>query len=258
MNIKKTKTVLLVLVLALTLTTIVKANDGFNVPLGAENATTIRSETSNTTLYPAYEVPAIAGNLTELNITGVAQTKSWQGFFGNVSGTIILEDSSGMRFYDWSAAEPQGQVYASVNNTISWTTVECADIDNPAFRTPWYTFYGMLDTDYDNINITYSFTGHPEFYVGFETINGCRTTYTFVEDERQTVPENEMLFPAVLLADENDALIFTAILEDRTIGERRGRIGYDGGDYDFQLLVAENGQQGNDDTTPYFFWIEIH
>ena len=257
MNTKKTKIFLMTLVLVLTLASIVKANDGFNVPLGAENATVIRSETANTTLYPAAMVPAIAGNLTELNITGVTQTKSWQGFFGNVSGTIILEDSSGFRFYDWTAAEPQGQVYASVNQTISWTSIDCADISDPTFRLSWYNFYGMLDTDYDNINITYPYDDHPEFYVGFENITGCRTTYTFVNDERQD-PLGDRDFPAVLLADENDALIFTAILENRTIGARDGITGYDGGNYDFQLLVAENGQFGNSDTTPYYFWVEIH
>jgi len=230
-----------------------QANDGFNVPLGAENATTIRSETTNTTLYPPYEVEAIAGNLTELDITGVSVTKSWQGFFGNVSGTIILEDSSGARFYDWSAAEPQGQVYASVNDSISWTTVECAPINDNGYRTSWYNFYGMNESDYDNINMTYNATDHPEIYVGFETINGCRTTYTFQNSERQF--EN---FPALLLtSDSQSTLIFTAIIEDKTINVRDSLVGYDGGLYDFQLLVAERGKWGDTDSTTYYFWIEL-
>ena len=258
MNVKMFKIAMLASLFIIAFGGLVSSNDGFNAPLGAENATVIRSETSNTSLYPAAMVPALAGNLTELNITGVSQTKSWQGFFGNVSGTIILEDSSGMRFYDWSAAEPQGQVYASVNNTISWTSVGCADIEDDTFRGMWYDYYGMLDTDYDNINITYPYTSHPEFYVGFTTVNGCRTTYTFVDSERQEDPEAERDFPAVLLTDENDALIFTSIIEDRAEGARQGKDGYDGGDYDFQLLVAENGQFGNSDTTPYYFWVEIY
>jgi hypothetical protein len=226
-----------------------------NVPMGAENITSIRNETINPALYDPAAVEAFAGNLTELAITGVAQTKSWQGFFGNVSGTIILEDSAGFRFYDWSAAEPQGQVYASVNQSISWTTVDCWDITNAASRASWYNFYGMLDTDYDNINITYNLTLHDEFYVGLTTINTdtCRSTYTFVNDARQTAD-----FPAVLLADENDALIFTALLEDRAIGARQGKVGYDGGNYDFQLLVAERGRYGDTATTTYYFWIEIY
>ena len=226
-----------------------------NVPMGAQNITSIRNETINPALYPPESVEAFAGNLTELTITGVSQTKSWQGFFGNVSGTIILEDSAGFRFYDWTAAEPQGQVYASANQSISWTTVNCWDIDDTPSRWSWYDFYGMNDSDYDNINMTYNLNLHDEFYVGLITIpaDSCRSTYTFVNNQSQTDD-----FPAVLLADENDALIFTAILEDRAIGERQGKAGYDGGDYDFQLLVAERGRFGDTDTTTYYFWIEIY
>ena len=252
MNSKKTITIMIAI---LSIIIIPAVSAQVNVPIGAETATSIRNETINPGLYDPAMVEAFAGNLTELTITGVTQTKSWQGFFGNVSGTIILEDSSGFRFYDWTAAEPQGQVYASANQTISWTTVDCAPIEDPAFRTPWYDFYGMLDTDYDNINITYNLTLHDEFYVGLITIpqDTCRSTYTFVNDARQTDD-----FPAVILHDENDALIFTALIEDRAIGARQGKIGYDGGDYDFQLLVAERGRYGDTDTTPYYFWIEIY
>jgi len=228
-------------------------DDGFNVPLGVETITYIRSETSNTTLYQPDHFEAIAGNLTEITISGVSPTKSWQGFFGNVSGTLILEDSSGFRFYDWAVAEPQGEVFASVNNTITWTSVECAPIEDVGYRTEWHDFYGMLDTDYDDLSDTYNETNHGMFQVGFENITGCRTTYTFQNNASQA--EN---FPAVLLtSDDNTTLIFTAILEDNTSGVRDSLAGYDGGLYDFQLLVAENGQLGNTVTTRYYFWIEI-
>ena len=254
MKTKKLLSITIIAVIALLYSGLAAAqNEGFNVPLGAENVTVERSETSNASLYEPDSVEAIAGNLTELSITGVSQTKSWQGFFGNVTGTIILEDASGNRFYDWSAAEPQGQVYASVNETITWTDVGCAPIDDTTYRSSWYNFYGMNETDYDNINMTYSQTNHPTFYVGFTTITGCRTTYTFVNNQSQTGD-----FPAVLLAsDDNSTLIFTAILENKTIGERSSIVGYDGGLYDFQLLVAEDGSAGNDDTTTYYFWLEI-
>ncbi len=258
MNTKKTKIFLMTLVLVLTLASIVKANDESNVPMGAETADVIRSETSNTSRYLPTMVPAIAGNLTELNITGVTQTRSWQGFFGNVSGTIILEDSSGFRFYDWTAAEPQGQVYASVNETITWTDVACAPLDtDAAFRASWTAFYGMLETDYDDLNRTYILNDHPEIYVGSTTIaeNSCRSTYTFQNNESQTGN-----FPSLLLtSDDATTLIFTAILEDKTVDTRDSLVGYDGGLYDFQLLVAEDGRtDNNQDTTPYFFWVEIH
>jgi hypothetical protein len=52
-------------------------------------------------------------------------------------------------------------------------------------------------------------------------------------------------------------MIFTAILEDKDEGERDGKAGFDGGDYDFQLLVGEDGSNGNSAITPYYFWVEL-
>lgn len=225
-----------------------------NVPLGAETAEVIRSEHSNNSLYIPDSVDAIAGNLTELDITGVSQTQSWQGYFGNVTGEIILADASGFRFYDWSVAEPQGEVFTSVNSTITWTDINCAPIsDDPNYRANWYNFYGMIESDYDDINDTYNYTNHPEFYVGYTTLNNCQTAYTFINNASQSTD-----FPAVLLAsDSNSTLIFTAILEDNTEGQRQGITGYDGKNYDFQILVAENGQKADNQVTPYYFWLEI-
>jgi hypothetical protein len=227
-----------------------------NVPLGVDTLDVIQAESSSITLYPAPSVNAEAGNLTELLITGRTQTKSWQGFYGNVSGTIILEDAQGNVFYDWSAAEPQGEVYASTSATITWGDVECAPtITSLAFLDTWQTFYGMNYTDYDSINTTYNMTNHQTFWTGYTTLTGCPTTYTYVNNVSQYAD-----FEGVLLtSDTQSTLIFTAILEDKDEGERDGKVGFDGGDYDFQLLVAESGQTQAtmDVVTPYYFWVEL-
>lgn len=227
-----------------------------NVPLGPDTLDIVQTENSNITLYPAPSINAEAGNVTELFIHGMTQTKSWQGFYGNVSGTIILEDSQGNRFYDWQAAEPQGEVYASVNQTITWTTVECApsigDID---YLNTWQTFYEMNYTDYDSINNTYNMTNHQTFWTAYNTLTTCPTTYTYVNNVSQYTD-----FEGVLLtSDTQSTLIYVAILEDKAEGERDGKIGFDGGDYDFQLLVAEAGSTGATmaAVTPYYFWVEL-
>jgi hypothetical protein len=122
------------------------------------------------------------------------------------------------------------------------------------FSSTWHTFYAMDDLDYDSINNTYNATSHPEIYVGYTTLNGCPTAYTFVSNASQSSD-----FPALLItSDSNSTLIFTAILEDKTVGVRGSTTGFDGGLYDFQLLVAEDGSEGNSATTPYYFWVEIN
>lgn len=225
-----------------------------NVPLGPTNLDQIQSESSNISLYPAPSLPAEGGNLSEISIIGTTQTNSWQGFYGNVSGTILLEDAQGFRFYDWSAAEPQGEVYASVNDTIDWLTVECApSIGDAAYLEAWQTFYGMNYTDYDSINTTYNMTDHMTFWTGYTTLDDCPTTYTYVNNASQFTD-----FEGVLLtSDAQSTLIFTAILEDKDEGERDDKTGFDGNTYDFQLLVGEDGSAGNSATTPYYFWVEL-
>ena len=248
----KTKNAMYLLLLLAIISLFAAIGIAQNTPLGA-NLTVEQSEQANLSLYDPDSVFAEAGNITELTIEGLSVTKSWQGYYGNISGTIILEDAQGNRFYDWSAAEPQGEVFASVNESITWTTVECAPIDDNGYRTPWNTFYGAADTDYDDINKTYSLTSHPIIYVGYLPITGCRTTYTFVNSAPQASD-----FPALLLSsDDNSTLIFTAIIEDKTTGARQGITGFDGADHDFQVLVAENGQTGNSALTQYYFWVEL-
>ena len=62
---------------------------------------------------------AEAGNVTELNISATVVTRGWQGYYGNVSGTITLDDGLNNTMYSWALADPEGEVYASRNNSIS-------------------------------------------------------------------------------------------------------------------------------------------
>ena len=60
-------------------------------PFGA-NVVNLTSSRMNASA--AGNATALAGNVTELSISGFSITQSWQGYFGNVSGTIQLADSA--------------------------------------------------------------------------------------------------------------------------------------------------------------------
>ena len=75
-------------------------------------------------------IDAIAGNVTELSISGFSTTQSWQGYFGNVSGTIQLADNGDNVMYNWSLASPEGEIYASTNDSIVWSYVQCLNFDS--------------------------------------------------------------------------------------------------------------------------------
>jgi len=107
----------------------------------------------------------------------------------------------------------------------------------------------MNSTSADNINRTFNYTVHKEFYVSTEHIQAstCRSTATYINDAKQTINENS-LFQEILLTD-NYNMIYAALLNDNSVG-------YDGGNYDFQLIVPEDDTT----TTPttYYFFAELN
>jgi hypothetical protein len=81
------------------------------------NASSARTAAANLTM------DALAGNVSQLTITGKAATQSWQGYYGNVSGTVSLETASGSVMYDWAQTNPQGEIYAVLTKDIPlWGT----------------------------------------------------------------------------------------------------------------------------------------
>ncbi len=150
------------------------------------------------------ETLALAGNVTQLNITGSAISQSWTGFYGNVTGTLSLESSNGKRMYTWAIANPKGEIYAteaettptwgapgqgSYINCWNYSTDRCGqvpcyshaeiegwddDLDG-ASMTNVISTKGMKKNAVDSINNTFlTLPGRsfPSFYVGTRYING--------------------------------------------------------------------------------------
>ena len=210
-------------------------------PLGVDDITPGASSRYNDTTTPT-AIDAQAGNVTELSISGISVTRSWQGFYGNITGTIILADASGNNFYDWNVSTPTGQVYASRNDSVTWTGIACLDatgIENEE------TYLGQDANDPDSVTNTFSETNHPAFDVGSDPISGCPTTQAYSSGGTQ---DNQ--FWQVLLEDTSNNVVYTTIIEDTSPA------GFNNQSWHFQLLVGENGQ-GNNDPTPYYFYLEL-
>ena len=82
-------------------------------PFGA-NYTFVNSTRAPADTASSY--PAIAGNVTEINIDGFTTTQTWQGYYGNISGSIQLANADNKVMYNWSLASPQGEIYASTTS----------------------------------------------------------------------------------------------------------------------------------------------
>jgi hypothetical protein len=239
-----------------------------NEPFGIQDITIIRSSRANTSTFPPSTVQAEAGNITELRLVANAITKSWQGYYGNISGTITLQDVLGNVFYNWTTAEPQGEIYASTNTTVSWLNIICFNFSgNSTFTginlTTEESRYGIQPNDADGIDETYTQASlDSNFFVGSRNITSvsatagttCQSTNTFTYGLQGVTGD----FENTLLTDLAGALVFTTLIENDQANNLTDKIGFNNNTHDFQLLVAEDGHDGQEDTTTtYYFWAEI-
>ena len=190
-------------------------------------------------------IGAQGGNVTELNIDTLTVTKSWQGYFGNITGNIHLDDANNNSFYIWgNSTTVSGEVYASRNASPGWTTINCT---NASQRTREETYLGQSALDGDSVTNTFNGATHPTFYVGSRIIdsNTCFTTNVFVNGTSQN-----STFYQVLLSDVSNTTVYTTILENDVYGYNSRRM-------DFQLMVGENEHQGSEGATNYYFFTEL-
>ncbi|MDA3836433.1 MAG: hypothetical protein PF542_02315 [Nanoarchaeota archaeon] len=211
-------------------------------------ASTVNVESSVTaTPDSATSVAAQAGNVTELNIFGVSVTQTWQGYFGNVSGTIQLSDAADNVMYNWSVADPEGEIYASRLGSVSWESIECFNWVNNG---TWLeNNFSIAYDDVDGVNETFSYANeHDEFFTNnIQFTQGeCMSTKIY---DSTGVGVNDH-FEEVLLWDGED-VVFTSLLEEASVD------GFDGKDHDFEMLVLEDGHDTDTDATTYFFYVEL-
>ncbi len=220
-------------------------------------------------LDPAGSHAAVAGNVTELNIFGYTITQSWQGYFGNVTGTIQLADGGDNVMYNWSLASPNGEIYASTNDSILWGNIQCFNFtatgtyDDDSAQRGNTSYYGMnltqLESSYnidsddaDGVNETFVYSGlgtHNRFFTNnLEFEEGeCMSTRVYSdagggEDDK---------FEEVLLYDpDTKSVVFTSLLNE-------DEPGFDGASHDFEMLVLEDGHQTDTQTTTYYFYLEL-
>jgi len=206
---------------------------------------------------------AYAGNITEILIDGTSTTQSWQGYYGNVSGGLTLQDSTSNVFYNWSSASPNGEVFASVNSSIVWTNIQCfnftangsyADDSAQKGATSLYgmnvtqlnALYNISNLDVDSVNGTFNQFNHAAFFVNSLSfsINECPSV-KILNGTGVGVFEEVLLY-----SPDNRQVVFTSIIQQNTIG-------FDDRTHDFQMLVLEDGHGADTSTTQYFFYLEI-
>ncbi|MDD5086409.1 MAG: hypothetical protein PHV16_01525 [Candidatus Nanoarchaeia archaeon] len=222
-------------------------------PVGPNDIITENSEQGVIGGGPATEIEAEAGNVTQLTINASTLTNYWQGYYGNITGEIILSDASGNMMYDWTAGAtgytPVGEIYAANYSISNWGDVACVVLvgdgtpgSDGVNTTILEAMYGMDPNAGDGINET--FTSTNDITIGTNTLVGCPATNTHVNNESQSTSFNETL----LTENAVGTVIFATQVENDATG-------YDGNPWDFQMIVGENGDV--EGTTTYYFYVEL-
>ena len=223
-------------------------------PEGPDSITRGASTTKAT--QAGQQVEAQAGNVTPLTIHVNQKTNRWQGYYGNITGNITLQDASGNAMYNWEQSSPNGEIYVVNSSTIPvWNNVFCFNFTNNKSNggTQVQSFngtdlegsLGMTADSSDGVDETFNRTYAGSFQIGSRTINGqsgCSLVTLNVNDAYQ-----EIDFQETLLTD-NSSIIYTSLLEQDTTG-------FQGAAVDFQLIVGENGDVAA--PSNYFFYVEI-
>ena len=217
------------------------------LPTGPSSTTIIGSTTY--TSYSGANVSAIAGNVTELNFAANTVTSTWQGYFGNVTGTIVLGNANNQSLYNWNLTSPAGQVYATRTSSVpTWASIRCAnqtEVDSEDV-----TLGVDASVDQDSVNVTFlNTTSFSQFNVGTVGINSsqdCRAVNLYNGSSAPSVN-----FAEVLLSDTSN-IIYTGLIA------KPGANGFDNKTHQFEMLVGENGHSGDTSATPYYFYLELH
>jgi len=239
---------------------LIAINSVIAIPSGA---TVSQKNTSTATASTPSSQDAVAGNVTELTLTGFSTTESWQGFYGNVSGVIQLADSASHVMYNWSQLNPSGEIYASKNGTVAWSYIQCLNLSADgsyasdtaqAGATSLHgmnlsaieTAYNITAGDSDDINNTFTLTNHPQFYTNSLQFSAGECKNMKVYNSTGVGDFNEVL----LYEPTGRSVVFTSILKSDANS-------FDGSTHDFEMLVLENGHNGDTAVTPYYFYMEI-
>lgn len=233
----KTKTISLVLVVCMLM-----ASMSFFV-IATPNGVVITPGTSTGkgTNPAGQDTNAIAGNVTELTIDSNTTTQSWQGYYGNISGSVGLKDSSDNVMYNWTLNN-EGEIYASNASSLEWDGIQC--YDEPNNMTFFENMFGIGITDPDGLNETFDLNNHAGFYTNSIqfTSGECNSTKLFNSAGVGT-------FDEVLLTDGPNIIFASLINNDAD--------GFDGIPHDFEMLVLEDGHGTDTTTTTYYFWAEL-
>jgi len=211
-------------------------------------------------------IDAFAGNVTELTLNTSKRSNRWQGYYGNISGTITLDDARNFTLYSWAGdISPSGEIYAADTPVSNWSGVYCFNMtDNRSGNNCTGAGSGGGSGGPDNItclniseaqqkfggpltgeeSLNATFTSTHDIEIDGTVFSNCPATQLYTVNESQTINWTE-----VLLTENNTrTLIFASIINASTNG-------FNNVSQDFQMIVGHDGD--NSTLTTYTLYVEL-
>ena len=190
---------------------------------------------------------ARGGYITSVDLSASSQTVKWQGYFGEIDGTVTLEDASGNQMYEWNwVSEQGGTVFAVARESSApiWTDTYNNDVTREELDSVWgYTGSDTAAITFDDPN------GSTEFDVAGYTVpmDGRDALYTLLQNGSDSTFE-EVLLTDQETVDGKEDFIFACRIDDDAAD-------FQGSTSDYQLIVPDT--IAADTTTTYYFYVEM-
>lgn len=261
-----------IIIIALILMIYVQAD--IEAPQAMTKQASSRHNVSGSYITSSAGAPAQAGNVTYINMTAEGTTKTWAGYYGNISGTIRLENVQGNTLYSWNVAKSGGKVLATESVVTDWSSVYCWNWSKAALNglrfSEWNTVFnatnGAADAVNETFNASYSYT--PFYITGrlFSNVAGtqdggrtglCPAIELFNNSGRKSGQNQfeEIILGRVPVTSTSsfhpNQLIYLALIE-------RDKLGFTGESVDFQMIVPQDGHlTGFTSIKNYYFYVEL-
>ena len=186
---------------------------------------------------------AQGGNITVVDFDTIdSQTSQWQGYYGTVTGEIVLSNSGGAKLFNWTwTTSNGGEVFAARSEMAyaDWTalvTVTGAptEINNDFSMTGSDTATGLFDTESSAIIVAGD-------NIGAKSVAAAMTNNNTGSQVWETIALASSATPSAVTD-----YVFAGVID-------KGGEAFDGTTKDFQMIVPVE-----DDTTPtYYFYVEL-
>jgi len=180
-----------------------------------------------------------SGNIYEVNISTNQSTYHWTGVYGNATGKLVLGDSSGDKMYEWTAVAKY--VYFDDDSSINWgslASVTCSDVEG---------VYGYLAGASDSCSNTFTATRNYDSDVTSDSVANAIAAQTYDDN-------GAAYWYTIAVGDGGTSdIVF--------VGETTGSSthgAYNGVQANYQVILPEDGGDGDTTAATYYIWIELY